>query len=113
MGGYIYYNGCPKCGNTFRFRVRPNAFRLGQETSVCVCGMPYWSGKREWAHLSGAEKRRYFLSEGAVGIILMFPLLAGILVGVPWGVIIGLLSVGPPWVGKWLKVRASLKRCPE
>lgn len=83
------------------------------------------SGKREWANLSIREKRHYFVSEGAVGILLMFPLfggIAGIIVTddpsqfhFDWtigflGLLISLASVGVLWFGKWFKVRESLKR---
>jgi len=71
----------------------------------------------EWVHLPVKEKRHYFLSEGAAGILLMFPLLGGVLFMDSTsprflGLYFGLACVGALWTGKLINIRVSIRRCP-
>ena len=126
----IYYNKCPVCKATFRTRLRENILQLGPETRICRCGTLYASGRHEWANLTRSQKRDYFISEGAVGILLVGAVIGGMMglngvAGKPihfsWtdgalGASIGILIALPPvavlWMGKAIKVRLSLRRCP-
>lgn len=111
---FVYYRKCPKCGAAFQWRLRPDALRVGEEVSVCICGEQYWSGKREWVHFSKSQKFFYFCSEGAVGIILMLPLMGLLVVG-HWAgaVLLPIFPLGVLWWFKLEKVRESRKRCPN
>jgi hypothetical protein len=122
----IYSDRCPKCNATIRVYLRPDALRVGPEVYVCSCGETYRSGYVEWAPLTSREKFEYFVSEGAIGILVMLPLLGGVAKkmaqmtrpgeddfqwqGFYWGLGIAAIALACLWCGKTINVRRSIQR---
>src|SRR5439155_23025264 len=60
----IRRRNCGRCGRAF-WAAPPHSGRavaVGRESYLCVCGHKYETGRREFAHLSREEKRKYLWS---------------------------------------------------
>ena len=124
----FFYNRCPNCKAILKLRLRENMLMVGSEVVSCKCGAPYRSGMYEWSHLSPKQKRYYFISDGAAGLLLMGPLIGGVFpimdstyayqpfhfdwTNALWGLLGGMVCVIVLWIGKAVKIWASIRRCP-
>lgn len=100
----------------------PNKFYVGKEVIVCKCGTRTTGRKREWEHLTPPQKRAYFISEGMIAMLLVFPCLGAVeallegksaWLGAGYGLLIALAITGVVWAVKAVVIHRSLQRCPR
>ncbi|MCI0423530.1 MAG: hypothetical protein L0312_30650, partial [Acidobacteria bacterium] len=81
----IYYQKCPKCGETWSAQLsQARVLRVGKEAFVCKCGTAWPTGRMEWIHLNTEQRRAYFVSTAEIGVLvicLLAPALFGYFIG--------------------------------
>lgn len=120
----VYYKKCPDCGERWAAQLsQTEVIRLGKEVFVCKCNKQWPTGRVEWAHLSRAQRRAYFVSTAEIGVLVIctiMPALFGYFVGNGWssalswslwGFAFGVVFVAVLWSIKAVLVAISLRRC--
>lgn len=122
----VFYQKCPTCGQTWSTQLsQADVIRLGKEHFVCKCGIEWPTKHIEWAHLTPAQRRSYFLSTAEIGVLILAPLTGGLftlfiarkpwlglLSGLAGGLVVAALFVAAMWSLKYVFVKLSLRRCP-
>lgn len=122
----VFYNKCPTCKQTWSAQLsHADVVRIGKEVFICKCGVAWETGHVEWAHLTPAQRRGYFLSTAEIGVFILAPFVGGLFAffvarnrwfGLVWGLlggfVVAAVAVAFMWSLKYVFVRLSLRRCP-
>jgi hypothetical protein len=114
---------CDECGREitkYLHRYRAHSWpQIGRERYLCRCGQSYFTGAKEWDHITSWKRRRFIKRTLGLSIVLSVLLLApGILIY--WifhrslgAAIAALVIVALPFILQtsfWLEVAASKRR---